>query len=236
MWYDLVAAPLDHTAMASPTTLCELAAVATVRLHLDAQVVQLSTRKGFCKHALRTGAPLLPVYIFGQTQLFYTFSVWQPCASCAACVRQAHFKQAHARAALLNIARTFCSVLLCGQGKLQELLRTASRALRISLIPFVGRSWLSPFVPLESPLTCVVGLPLNMDAEPIDEPTQAQVDELHSSFCVELRRLFETHKVHHPGFEHKRLYFDDEDLHEEEIASIRGRRRLEEFHLFPSKI
>jgi hypothetical protein len=36
--------------------------------------VQLANRKGFCKHALRAGAPLVPVYIFGQTQLFYTFT------------------------------------------------------------------------------------------------------------------------------------------------------------------
>ena len=38
----------------------------------DREVVQLAARKGFCKHALRTGAPVVPVYIFGQTQLFYT--------------------------------------------------------------------------------------------------------------------------------------------------------------------
>lgn len=45
-----------------------------LRACLLLQVVQLANRKGFCKHALRAGAPLVPVYIFGQTQLFYTFT------------------------------------------------------------------------------------------------------------------------------------------------------------------
>ena len=40
----------------------------------DREVVNLAARKGFCRHALTSGAPLLPVYIFGQTQLFYTLN------------------------------------------------------------------------------------------------------------------------------------------------------------------
>lgn len=111
------------------------------------QVVNLASRKGFCRHALTSGAPLLPVYIFGQTQLFYTLS-----------------------------------------GRLQELLQRASRILRVSIIPFVGRSWLSPFIPLQQPLTCVVGRPVNQGAEPIPHPSLAQVDELHAIFCAEIRR------------------------------------------------
>lgn len=96
-------------------------------------MVQLANRKGFCKHALRSGSPIVPVYIFGQTQLFFTFS-----------------------------------------GRLQDLMSRLSRTLRVSLIPFVGRSWLSPFVPLQNPLTVVVGTPINVGAEVIKEPTQEQ--------------------------------------------------------------
>ena len=138
----------------------------------------------------------MPVYIFGQTQLYYTFS-----------------------------------------GRLQDMLRRASRASRISLIPFVGRSWLSPFVPLQEPLTCVVGRPLNAGATPILHPSREQIDALHARFCAELRRLFERYKACHPGFENKRLYLDDEAfLDEDEVEQIRARRRLEEFHLFPSRL
>jgi len=161
----------------------------------DREVVELTRRKGFCKHALRTGAPVLPVYIFGQTQLFYTFS-----------------------------------------GGLAQLLRRASRMARVSLIPFIGRSWISPFIPLQQPLTCVVGRPLNMNAPPTEHPTTEQIDALHASFCMELRRIFEEYKGGHPGYEAKRLYFDDEVLDDQEIEKVRARRQLEHFHLFPAKL
>jgi len=114
------------------------------------QVVQLANRKGFCKHALRAGSPIVPVYIFGQTQLFFTFT-----------------------------------------GRLQDVMRRLSRALRVSLIPFVGRSWLSPFVPLQNPLTVVAGEPINVGAEPIDRPSAEQVRQdlaftryCHHQYCM----------------------------------------------------
>lgn len=137
------------------------------------------------------------MYIFGQTQLFYTL-----------------------------------------HGKSQELLQRASRALRVSIIPFVGRSWLSPFVPLQQPLTCVVGRPINVGAAPIAAPTEAQVGALHAEFRAELRRLFETYKSRHPGFAERRLYFDDErdPDDDEQLARVRERRSLEQFHVFPAKL
>jgi len=165
----------------------------------DREVVQLANRKGFCKHALRSGSPIVPVYIFGQTQLFFTFS-----------------------------------------GRLQDLMSRLSRTLRVSLIPFVGRSWLSPFVPLQNPLTVVVGTPINVGAEVIKEPTQEQVDALHARFCNELIRIFDRYKGEHPGFAHKRLHIagtqsDDSDDDADE-ARRKERRRLEQFHLFPAKL
>ena len=164
--------------------------------HPDREVVNLAQRKGFCYHALAAGAPLLPVYIFGQTQLFFTLT-----------------------------------------GRTQELLRQLSRSLRVSLIPFVGRSWLSPFVPLQQPLTCVVGRPINVGATPIAAPTDAQVDALHRQFCAELRRVFDTYKAQHPGYADKRLFFDGEEIDDEaELEELRERRRLEEFHVWPARL
>ena len=114
----------------------------------------------------------------------------------------------------------------------------ASRALRVSIIPFVGRSWLSPFVPLQQPLTCVIGRPINVDAAPIAEPTDAQINAMHAEFRAELSRIFETYKGRHPGFEARRLYFDDErdDDDDEQLARVRERRSLEQFHVFPAKL
>ena len=141
----------------------------------------------------------MPVYIFGQTQLFYTFS-----------------------------------------GRLQQLMRRLSRAPRVSLIPFVGRSWLSPFVPLQNPLTVVVGRPINLDVAPVEAPTAEQIDALHAEFTAELQRIFDTYKGRHPGYSNKRLYVAGEDdvtrWGEEEVEAIRERRRLEQFHLFPAKL
>ena len=162
----------------------------------DREVVTISRRKGFLKHALRAGAPVMPVYIFGQTRLFYTLS-----------------------------------------GRLQDSLRALSRHARVSLVPFVGRSWLSPFVPLQERLTCVVGPPLNMGARPIPTPTAEEVDALHAAFCVELRRLFERHKACDPHYADKHLYFDDEAfLDEDKVLQLRRRRRLEDYHLYPAKL
>ena len=112
------------------------------------------------------------------------------------------------------------------------MLQRISRQLRVSLIPFVGRSWLSPFVPIAKPITVVVGTPIRA-GPPVPRPSQEQVDALHLHFCSELRRIFDKFKSAHPGFEHKRLFFDDE-VERYKPSEEAAQRRLESFHLFPS--
>lgn len=53
-------------------------------------------------------------------------------------------------------------------------LQEISRALQVSLILAVGASWLSPIVPLQKPITVVVGRPVHV-GKAIESPTQAQV-------------------------------------------------------------
>jgi len=62
--------------------------------------------------------------------------------------------------------------------------------LRIPLIVFWGRffTWL----PYRTPMTCVFGEPLPVDK--VEDPTEAQVIELHGAYCKALAALFETHK------------------------------------------
>ena len=161
------------------------------------ECVLIASRKGFCKHALRAGADLIPVYIFGQTQLFYTLG-----------------------------------------GAVGDFFRAISRAIRVSIIPFVGRSWLSPFIPMKEPLTVVLGSPIHVP-EAVPQPTAEQVDALHAQFCSEVRRIFDQYKNQHPGYADKRLYFEDEVPLPSESEADREelrRRRLEEFHLFPAKL
>eukprot|EP00965_Chrysotila_dentata_P186337 6152631-Pleurochrysis_carterae.AAC.4 len=79
----------------------EAASVSRIRT-CSRRVCALSqSRKGFCKHALRAGADLLPVYIFGQTQLFYTLG-----AACPALASRSRpiATSTHARSALSHLS------------------------------------------------------------------------------------------------------------------------------------
>ena len=126
-----------------------------------------------------------------------------------------------------------------GSGPLGAALQDLSRALRMSLLLAVGASWLSPIVPLQKPITVVVGRPIHV-AEPIESPSQEQVDELHARFCVELRRIFERYKGEHSAdFAQRRLYFEDEALQPEDEALERTAeeaQRREQFHIFPQRL
>ena len=64
-------------------------------------------------------------------------------------------------------------------------------------------------------------------------------DQVGRTACpLPVHRLFEEYKSEHPGFANKRLYFDGEDVGEGEEAQLeemKERRRLEQFHVFPSR-
>ena len=123
-----------------------------------------------------------------------------------------------------------------------DIFKRISRALRVSLIPFVGRSVFSPFTPRAVPITAVIGTPIDVERE--ERPTQEQINKLHARFCSELRRIFDKYKGMHPGFENKTLYFDNEvenedgsavDFEDPGVLEARS-AALEEFHLYPSKL
>lgn len=96
------------------------------------------------------------------------------------------------------------------ESRLGKFCMDLSRRLQMSLIPFVGR-WGLPLLPYAKPLTALVGKPLRVEVA-VPNPTPEQIDELHGRFLEELRRIFETHKHLVPGYEEKRLYFEDEDV------------------------
>merc|ERR1712083_421302 len=68
------------------------------------------------------------------------------------------------------------------------------------------------FVPVKYPQLVAIGAPIPV--EQCTEPTQAQIDELHSKYCVAIRHLFDKHKtdpiLQKTGFAERKLYFEDE--------------------------
>jgi len=87
--------------------------------------------------------------------------------------------------------------------------------MQVSLTPWFDRLGI-PFssTACKYPLLVAVGKPIDVEKTP-GEPTEAQVDKLHTKFCGALRELFDRHK-HDPifdsvgGWSEKQLYFENE--------------------------
>lgn len=95
---------------------------------------------------------------------------------------------------------------------LGRLLMQLSRRLQISLPLGYGRFGM-PLVPYSKPLAALVGKPIRVDA-PNPNPSNEEIDKVHSEFLAELTRVYEKHKHLVPGFENKKLYFEDEKVPE----------------------
>jgi 2-acylglycerol O-acyltransferase 2 len=93
-----------------------------------------------------------------------------------------------------------------------------SRRWQMSLIPFYGR-WGLPLLPHAKPLVALVGKPIKVN-EAVAKPSKQLVSEVHEQFLSELRRMFEKHKHLVPGYETKQLYFEDEEVPDEEPDAI----------------
>lgn len=115
-----------------------------------AQRLYLNKRKGFVKLALRFGASLVPIYVFGETDLYDHSS-------------------------FLLGAREWCVARLGA-----------------AIMPISGSFGLLPH---RVPVTAVSGAPIPVAK--VDDPTKAQVDELHATYVAALRKLFDNHKAEH---------------------------------------
>ncbi|XP_068631275.1 2-acylglycerol O-acyltransferase 2-A-like [Battus philenor] len=120
--------------------------------------VILSRRKGFIRIAMKSGSPLVPVFSFGEPDVFRPFN---------------------------NPRDSFLR-------RFQEKFRQLTG---ISPILPIGRGifqYSFGVVPLRSPITTVVGTP--MEVKRNLEPTDEEVDEVHAEFTKRLIELFETEK------------------------------------------
>ncbi|XP_067841461.1 2-acylglycerol O-acyltransferase 2 [Heptranchias perlo] len=136
-----------------------------------ASTLLLLNRKGFVKLALQYGSPLVPVFSFGENELFD------------------------------QVSNPKGSVLRRIQERLQAIMG-------ISLPLFHARGILQysfGLVPYRKPIHTVVGKPIEVEKK--ENPTQAEINELHQKYIEELSKLFEEHKTKYKVPEDKHLSF-----------------------------
>lgn len=118
----------------------------------------LKTRKGFVKMALRTGASLVPMYGFGENNLYENLAVES---------QRIRYWQRRIQRIL-----TFAPLLVAGRGVF---------------------SYSGGFIPHRRPISVVVGEPIPV-GQPVKEPSQKQIDEVHAKYKEAVIRIFETYK------------------------------------------
>jgi hypothetical protein len=121
----------------------------------------LKDRKGFVREALKHGASLVPVFTFGEHDV-YNHAEFPP------------------------------------DGWFHKLQQVLKDYLGIPLVCITGRY---QFLPLQVPLTTVVGTAIDCERNPC--PSEGHIDELHSKYISSLVQLFETHKENYGMKDHQ---------------------------------
>ncbi|CAB3396998.1 unnamed protein product [Caenorhabditis bovis] len=122
----------------------------------------LKKRKGFCKYALMHGADLVPMYHFGENDLYEQYE---------------NPKGSRLRTIQEKILRVWglCPPMLRGRSIFNQYL--------IGLMPF------------RRPVTSVMGKPIRVTK--VENPSDEQINELHSKYCQALMKLFDDYKHLH---------------------------------------
>ena len=129
-------------------------------------VLTLARRKGFVKMALKTGASLVPVFAFGENDIFD--QVDNPDGS-----HLRRFQQ--------------CTKQLIGMTPPAFYGRSLSRGLLRRM--FQSNAGV---MPLRESIEVVVGHPITCPQTA--EPTQLQIDEYHLRYVTALKELYDTHR------------------------------------------
>ncbi|KAH7724443.1 Protein DGTR-1 [Aphelenchoides avenae] len=126
--------------------------------------LNLASRRGFCRFALKYGASIVPSYSFGENDVFHQGD--NPRGSTLRTI------QASASPSKIKKVFGFCPPLMMG--------RSLISARLLGLLPH------------RKPITTVVGAPIVVDR--VVEPTPQQIEDLHTRYCSALVLLFEEHK------------------------------------------
>ncbi|KAF8376517.1 hypothetical protein PRIPAC_82946 [Pristionchus pacificus] len=139
--------------------------------HSGKHKLTLLKRKGFIKIALETGAHLVPCFAFGENDVYI----------------QASNKELIIFAVIKPTKN---------QGTVVRWMQTmVKKWWGVSPILFFGRgifNYTFGFMPFRTPLNTVLGTPIPV--EKVQQPTQIQIDELHSLYIQRLTDLYEEHK------------------------------------------
>ncbi|KAF7630817.1 hypothetical protein Mgra_00008917 [Meloidogyne graminicola] len=132
----------------------------------------LKNRKGFVRLAIKNGASLVPVYHFGETNLFQQIST----------------KEFTLARKFQNFVKRWTSVafpFIYGQNFIASFLpdnyiHKLPRFFTIGLLPFRHR------------VVTVVGAPIPVKKD--DNPSEELVDAVHAEYCLKLREMFNEYK------------------------------------------
>ncbi|KAL2988448.1 hypothetical protein AAZX31_11G087000 [Glycine max] len=148
------------------------------------EIAFLKARRGFVRITMVKGRPLVPVFCFGQSNVY---KWWKPGGKF-----------------FLKFARAIKFTPICFLELAPNMYRSSSK---VNSSIFVGnklkifakwdsKRWiqmmLSP-LPFRHPMHVVVGRPIELDKKP--EPTTEEVAKIHSQFVEALQDLFERHKA-----------------------------------------
>ncbi|ETN69683.1 diacylglycerol acyltransferase [Necator americanus] len=146
--------------------------------HPGYHMLTLKSRKGFIKEAVKTGAYLVPVYSFGENEVF----------------EQVRFRNVSYWLTQLQSLRVFQVENPKGSA-VRRFQSWVKRFGGYSLPFFHGRGIFQltfGYLPFRRPIDTVVGVPIPV--ERTVNPSQQQIDELHQIYIEKLDELFEKHK------------------------------------------
>lgn len=139
----------------------------------------LKKRKGFIKLALETGSSLVPIFSFGEVDLFDQLA--NPPGSLLRKFQDT-FKKLTGVSPIVPI----------GRGFLQSSYGLIPQSHPITTLGIYLQICLKLFIILIYFCSIPVGAPI--DVTKIESPTKDDIEELHSEFCKALSDLFENHK------------------------------------------
>jgi hypothetical protein len=138
--------------------------------HPGKHKIYLKDRLGFCRVALQTGASLVPVYSFGENDIFS--EEFRHIYSQLDEFRRLKFPKAFHLPSLFSYTKNFVKLM-------------------ITFHQF--QLYLTFILPFKKSINTVVGEPIHVIM--CESPTKEQISELHQRYVSKLIKLFEEHKA-----------------------------------------
>ncbi|VDO41272.1 unnamed protein product, partial [Onchocerca flexuosa] len=161
--------------------------------HPGSHILTLNKRKGFIKIAIETGAQLVPMYCFGENELFKQVRKLLQTKNELFQTGEKTFGQ---NELFKQVSNPEGSYLRRFQSKLKKIMKISfpichGCGLFRNFGPFPYRQ--VPKFILFKPINTVIGAPISVIKK--ENPTKEEIDRLHELYINALTELFETHKI-----------------------------------------